>query len=72
MEPAKLYERKYHQGTNWFPGQLTHLVFELFQQLHDLKMSTDEPEIAQKSQELLDLLFDKYPNLVPTPSSKEK
>ena len=72
MEPSELFERKYHRGTQWFVATLTKLVFELFQQLHDLKMSTDEPEIAEKCQELLNLLFKKYPKLVPTPGTENE
>ena len=72
MEPEDLFQRKYRRNTAWFIPTFTKLVFELFQQLHDLKMSTDEPEIAQKCQELLNLLFKKYPKLVPTPETEQR
>lgn len=72
MEPEDLFQRKYRRNTPWFIPTFTKLVFDLFQQLHDLKMSTDEPEIAQKCQELLNLLFKKYPKLVPTPETEQR
>lgn len=68
MEPSDLYTAR-------FPGpdrlKLFDLptyavkVIETLTLLHHVKMWTDEPTIAERCQELINLLILKYPNLVP-------
>ncbi len=67
MEPSEVYKKKYHSGSPWFEGELSKTVHSLFQPLHDLKMRSDESEISDTCQKLINLLFAKYPNLVAKP-----
>lgn len=63
IEPTDIY-RSLFGGTRSNPNWLAAAVAESFRHIHRLKMVTDEPEISAKCQELINMLFDKYPNLV--------
>lgn len=49
------------------PANLPITVKEAFDVLHKLKMRTDEVQISSRCQELINLLFEKYPGVVACP-----
>jgi hypothetical protein len=53
--------------TTQHPANLPSTVRHAFDVLHQLKMRTDEQEIATKCQELINILFVKYPGVVASP-----
>lgn len=68
MEPSDLYMARFPGSDHMKLFDLPMFaakVIETLTFLHFVKMWTDEPVIAERCQELINLLIIKYPNLVP-------
>ncbi len=67
MIPSDCAKHLFNVGQH--AANLPTTVRESFEILHKLKMRTDEPVISNKCQELINLLFKKYPNIVACPQA---
>lgn len=65
MKPSDCYQHLFHIAQH--PSNLPKTVREAFEVLHKLKMRTDEPEISNQCQKLINMLFKKYPGIVASP-----
>ncbi|MDD2467917.1 MAG: hypothetical protein PHI97_28395 [Desulfobulbus sp.] len=66
MTPSDFYKTRFETPIKWhsLPNFILKVI-ETLSSLHEIKMRTDEPAIAETSQKLINLLILKYPNLVP-------
>lgn len=65
MQPSDCSKYLFHHAQH--PPNLPITVREAFDVLHRLKMRTDEPSISRQCQELINILFKKYPGVVACP-----
>lgn len=66
MQPSEL-GTLFYSGSHFKQQELVNTVKSSFSSIHDLKMRVDEPEIKNLCQQLINLLFIKYPGFAPKP-----
>ena len=68
MKPSDLYKVRYRgpgRMRSFDEPEFVQVIIGTMTGLHHIKMDTDEPEISQRCQQLINLLMCKYPHLVP-------
>ena len=65
MKSSDCYKHLFHVSQH--PSNLPVTVREAFDVLHKLKMRTNEPEISKQCQDLINVMFKKYPGIVACP-----
>jgi hypothetical protein len=64
--PSDLYKTRFPKSFKTYDlPSFAMKIIETLSCLHEIKMRTDDSDISNKSQELINLLILKYPNLVP-------